>query len=101
VGAEKRVFSTVSKARTAARLGEAGNKLNAAENLRIATTAAQDQAVYDKLSGSSGAVSDALAKGARELAEGGNSDAVKQSTYEAVRAAISETVPGRKSAVSP
>ena len=102
LGAEKRTFGAVSKSGAASQLSKAGNKLNAAENLRIAEAARDAQKVYDKLSGMSGPVSDAIAAGARDLAKSGvNADAVKQSTYEAVRKAISEILPGRQSRVSP
>lgn len=96
LGAEKRTFGTVSKSAAAGQLERAGNKLNAEENLRIAAAAKHAQLVYDKLSGMSGPVSDAIAAGAKKLAQkGADSNAVKQSAYEAVRKAISEALPGR------
>jgi hypothetical protein len=96
---EKRLFGTVASNAAAERLAGAGNVMNAGENMRIASETTQAQAVYDKLSGMSGPVSDALAAGARDLAHGKNANAIKSSTYDAVRRAISETVSGGKSLV--
>lgn len=96
---EKRLFGTVSSQASAERLGGHGNVINAAENARIANESAQAKAVYDKLSEMSGPVSDALADGARELANGGNVNAIKTRAYEAIRRAISETLTGKKESV--
>ena len=97
---EKRLFGSVSSSGAAERLGGAGNVINAEENSRIAGETKQAQAVYDKLSGMSGPVSDALAAGAKELATSGeNPNAIKARTYESVRRAISETLSGAKGRV--
>ncbi len=99
LASEKRLFGTVASNAAAERLGGAGNVINAAENSRIAGETTQAQAVYDKLSGMSGPVSDAIANGARELATGKDVNAIKSSTYEAVRRAISETLSGKTDGV--
>ena len=96
---EKRTFGGAASNAAAELLGKAGNVINAGENLRIAGETGQAQAVYDKLSGMSGPVSDALADGARELANGANANEVKARTYNAVRRAISETLAGTKAGV--
>lgn len=97
---EKRLFGSVSNEAAAQRLAGAGNVIKAEDNARIAEESSQAQEVYHKLSGKSGPVSDAVRNGARELAEGGNANAVKQRTYEAVRAVISRTLSGEKEGVS-
>ena len=66
----------------------------------IAGETKQAQVIYDRLSGMSGPVSDALARGAQDLAKTpGSSNAIKQATYDAVRTAISETLAGRQGAI--
>ena len=97
---EKRLFGSVSSEASAQRLAGVGNVIRAEENARIAEDTSHAQEVYNKLSGMSGPVSEAISQGARELAEGGNANAIKQRTYEAVREAISRTLSGGESSVS-
>lgn len=92
LGKERRLFTVTGTAGAAERLGKAGNVIKAEENARIAQDAARAQALYDKLSMSSGPIADALNQGAEELAQGQKSEAqVKADAYERVRQAISES----------
>src|SRR6185312_9154876 len=92
---ERRTFNAVSSEARATRLGKAGNKINAAENARIAAEAGQAAEVYDRLSGNAGPISDALEHGAQRLASGENPNTVKAETYEKVRDAVAKEMRGR------
>jgi len=91
---DKRLFGTVSEAKGARKLGEAGNIIRAEDNARIALQTAQAIELYDKLSTRAGPVNDVLTRAADELAAGGEPDAVKRRAYTAIREAIAREVPG-------
>jgi hypothetical protein len=88
LGKEKRLFAAVSTDSAAARLGDAGNVIQADENARNAQQTGQAQMLYDKLSTSAGQVSDSLNKAAREIAEGAKANDVKQRTYREIKESL-------------
>lgn len=88
IATEKRLFGTVGKQGVAQRLGETGNVIQAEANKARSEQAAQVQHLYDKLSGMSGPVSEALDAAAKELADGRPAREVKDRAYERVRAAL-------------
>ena len=85
---EKRLFNAVGDEGKAATLTAAGNDIKAAQNKEIALRAAQTAEVYQKLSATAGPVHDILNSAALELANGGNSNAIKQRAYADVRTSI-------------
>ena len=99
IGQEKRLFSTVANQGRAERLEKGKNKIDAADNAKIAQEAAEASEVYDRLSTRAGAVDDILNQAAKELAEGkDNAATIKRAAYERARAAISEALPGSQAA---
>lgn len=92
IGSEKKLFSGVSTESTAQRLGKAGNVIDAGENAKIATQAAQAQELYDRFSVKTGEINDILNRAADELANGESPNAVKQRAYEEARAALSQVI---------
>lgn len=91
---EKKLFSTVGKESTAAKLGAAGNTIKAEENAKIAQEAKRALEVFNKLYTSSGPVSKALADGAIRIARGENESAVRKQVYESIRTAVAEVLQG-------
>lgn len=85
---EKRIFSSVGNEAVAGKLSERGNVIKAGENKAVAEQAAQALAIYDKLSGRSGPVSDVLGRAATELAEGKDATKTKQTAYLRIRQAL-------------
>jgi hypothetical protein len=85
LGSERRLFGTVAKSAAAERLTKRGNVLKEEANVQAAEEANQGLAIYDKLSASAGPINDILDRAAGELAQGGNSHAVKQRAYEEIR----------------
>lgn len=89
---EKRVFGSVASPAKAETLARAGNKIEAGKNAAIATGADQALAVYDKLSSRTGVIDDILNRASEALANDDKPQEVKRAAYEAVRAAVSQTL---------
>jgi len=93
IGQEKRLFGSVADETKAGRLKAGGNTINASKNRAIAESARQAQELYDRLSTRAGDVDDILSRAARDLAQGKEApNAIKQRSYEQVRAALSKAV---------
>lgn len=90
LGQEKKLFETVGNEGAAAKLAESGNDIKAAENARVAERTAQVQALYDKLSTSSGPVSDELNNAAALLGSGETSRDVKERAYKTIKSGLIE-----------
>lgn len=87
---EKRLFTAVSTDKAAARLGDTGNVIQAGDNAQVAQRTAQAQALYDKLSTSSGQVSDSLNAAARQIADGARPNDVKERAYAEIKRGLIE-----------
>lgn len=98
---EKSTFGSLKTERKAGMLSKAGNILNIQENAKIAAQAAQDLDIYDKFSNKSGRIADILDQAARELAAGGNADAIKTKAFEAIRPEIQKALAGSTGAGDP
>jgi hypothetical protein len=95
IATERRIFQSVSQESKAAELGKVkGQTINAEKNAEIAQQATQAQEIYDRLSIRTGEVDDILNAAAKELAKGGNANAVKQRAYDSIRAEISKALAG-------
>jgi hypothetical protein len=95
IAQERRTFQSVADTGKAAMLGKVeGQQLKPEENARIARDAAQAQEIYDRLSTRGGTIDDILNRAARELADGGNANGIKQRAYDDIRAELSKAVPG-------
>lgn len=77
----RRTFNAVGNENAATRLNEAGNVIDADKNAAIAEATNQQHAVYQKLSTSTGPVSDALDEAAKALHAGQNPAIVKVRAY--------------------
>lgn len=88
LSSEKRLFGVVGTEGAAQRLSETGNVIKAGENQARAQQASQVQEMYERLSKSSGPVSEALDQAAKELADGEPGRQVKERAYERVREAL-------------
>jgi hypothetical protein len=100
---KRRTFNAVGNERAATRLTEAGNVIDADKNAAIAEATSQEHAVYQKLSTSTGPVSDALDEAAKALHAGENPAIVKVRTYakiEPILKAQADKLTGRSSAPS-
>ena len=89
----RRIFSATGQQGNAEKLAQSGNVIKAEENARIAQETAQVEAVYDKLSLSSGPISDALNEAATRLANGEPAAKVKQDALEQVKRAVNQIIP--------
>lgn len=92
IGSDKRLFSLVADESRSRKLSEAGNQLDTEGNANVATQASQVLEVYDRLSGSAGPVTDALTIGAERIANGENTAAVRNETYDAIRSAVEQLI---------
>jgi hypothetical protein len=88
LGTERKLFGAVSSQAAAEKLGEAGNVIKAGENSAVAQRANQGLALYDKLSGSTGTIDTLLDRAAQSIADGEDSNDVKQRTYRAIKAEL-------------
>lgn len=95
---EKKLFGMVGSKSVADRLGTAGNKIEAEANRQISDQANQALAVYDKLSGMTGPITDLLREGAKRIANGEPFDSVKESIYGSIRDSVAKLLPGSKPA---
>ena len=93
---DRKLFGYVSNDARATELARAGNKLDTDKNRSIAESAAQAEAVYDKLKTFAGPINQALQSAAEKLAEGKDPNAAKQEAYTAIRQAVSETLAGEQ-----
>jgi hypothetical protein len=95
IAQERRVFQSVADTGKAATLGKVkGQQLKPEVNAKIAREAGQAQEIYDRLSTRGGTIDDILNRAARELADGGNANGIKQRAYDDIRAELSKAVPG-------
>ena len=88
LGQEKKLFAAAGTERAAEQLGSHGNVIKADENAKVAERTGQAQALYDKLSTSTGAVNDALDRAATAIADGENHNAAKAKAYDEIKAAL-------------
>lgn len=88
LGQEKKLFAAVGNEGAAAKLGEAGNKIAAGKNALVAEETGQAQELYDKLSTSSGPISEELNNAATLLANGETSRDVKERAYKTIKGAL-------------
>jgi hypothetical protein len=93
---DRKLFGYVSNEGRASELQRAGNKLDTGKNRAIAESAAQAEAVYDKLKTFAGPINNALQSAAEQLAAGKDANAAKQQAYSAIRKAVSDTLGGRQ-----
>jgi hypothetical protein len=84
LAADKRTFGFVGRSDRAAVLETEGNEIKVAANSRRSLAAAQMLEMFDKLWTHPGPVSDAMTRGARQLAEGHFPDDVKIDAYQAI-----------------
>lgn len=85
---EKKLFQAVANGSAAEKLGTAGNVIKAEENAKVAITAAQAQAIYDKLSTSAGAINNALDEAAQAIAKGSNVTNAKTIAYQKIKSEL-------------
>ncbi len=85
---EKKLFKAVANGTAAEKLGAAGNVIKAEENAKVAITAAQAQAIYDKLSTSAGAINSALDEAAQAIAKGSNVTNAKTIAYQKIKSEL-------------
>ncbi len=85
---EKKLFHAVANGNAAEKLGTAGNVIKAEENAKVAITAAQAQAIYDKLSTSAGAINTALDEAAQAIAKGSNVTNAKTIAYQKIKSEL-------------
>ena len=94
IGEERRTFAAVSKEARAAKLSAVeGQTVKAGENAKIAEKAQQDLELYDRLSTRGGTIDEILNRAAKDLAEGGNANQIKQRAYDDIRAELGRTLP--------
>lgn len=82
---EKKLFSAVATEGAADKLAASGNVIKASQNAKVAVTASQARALYDKLSTSAGSINDALDLAASKIAKGENANAAKSAAYARIR----------------
>lgn len=82
---EGKLFQAVATEGAADKLASTGNVIKAGENAKVAVTAAQAKALYDKLSTTAGSVNDALDQAAASIAKGGSSSAAKTIAYQKIK----------------
>lgn len=95
IGQERRTFQSVADTGKATQLGKVeGQTLRPEENAAIAKKAEQALELYDRLSTRGGTIDDILNRSAKELADGGNANGIKQRAYDDVRKSIQDSLPG-------
>jgi diguanylate cyclase (GGDEF)-like protein len=93
LGKDRRLFNFIAKSERASRIESAGvGNIETERAKGIATGAAQAEEVYNRLSTMKGPVSDALTAAARELANGGDRNAIRSKLYDAIAGAVTEHV---------
>lgn len=81
LGQDKKLFQNVASDAAATKLAGQGNVIQADANAQVAQRTGQAQALYDKLSTSTGHVNDALDLAAAAIAKGEDANVVKQRAY--------------------
>lgn len=89
LASEKRLFGAVGSQAAAERLEAGGNVIKAADNAQVAEMAGQSVELYKKLSEKAGPINDILDRASSQLAEGQNSNEVKQRAYAEIRDTLS------------
>ena len=92
LGNDKKLFGVVSKSKHAARLEEAGNKIDAETSGKISGEAATTLAAFDQLKNRSGPIAHILNHAAERLHGGEKRQKVHEETYHAIRKAMPDAL---------